>query len=135
MAISLENYQSVLLALALYREARGCSDDAKLAVAWAIRNRSQDPRDRWPKTISGVILQRWQFSSFNPDSTDAVFPVPPDAAWDSCCSIVDGLEASTDPTAGAQFYHSIPYGQVIPRWAQEYPLTTTIGPFRFYRQP
>lgn len=131
-----DDYRSILLALAIYREARGESDEAMLAVAWTIRNRTQDARNRWPKTVEGVILQPWQFSSFNLNTTDAVFPKSPeDAAWLRCCAVADGLEATTDPTDGAQFYHSIPYGQMIPKWAQDYPLTATIGAFRFYREP
>jgi spore germination cell wall hydrolase CwlJ-like protein len=127
------DYENVLLALALYREARGCSQHAKIGVAWVIRNRAADPRHRWPKTVPGVILQHMQFSSFNPGNVDAVFPIPPDDAWAACSEAAAAPDA--DPTGGAQYYHSIPPGQRLPSWAMVYPLTATIGPFRFYKQP
>jgi spore germination cell wall hydrolase CwlJ-like protein len=131
-----ENYTSVLLALAIYREARGETDEAMLGVAWVIRNRWRDAKNRWPKTIPGVILQRLQFSSFNVNSTDAVFPTSSDdPAWLRCCAVVDSLAGSCDPTTGAQFYHSIPEGQDLPKWAEVYPQTVTIGAFKFYKQP
>ena len=43
-----------------------------------IRNRAEDPKKRWPRTVSGVILEPRQFSSFNAGDPNAVkFPVEP----------------------------------------------------------
>ena len=133
-----DNYESILTALCLFREARGCEEDAKLAVANVIYNRRDDPKNRWPKTLAGVILQHMQFSSFNAGANpDAVFPVPGSAewpAWLACCDVVDLMAHRIDPTDGAQFYHSIPEGQPWPHWTTVFTQTAQIGPFRFYRE-
>ena len=54
---TLLSYPWVLLALCLWREARGCSHQEKLAIAHVIANRATDPKGRFPKSIAGVICQ------------------------------------------------------------------------------
>jgi N-acetylmuramoyl-L-alanine amidase len=140
---TLDAYESVMLALAGWREARGESDAAILGVLWVIRNRAADPR--WPDRLSEVVLYRKrpgvkrQFSSFEPgDPNAALLPQPDDPAWVRCCLLVDGLMQknieSTDPTGGANHYHSFKPGATgWPAWATEDKQTARIGPFWFYR--
>ena len=62
-----------VLALAVYREARGESVIGKILVAQTIENRVQDRR--WPDTYRDVVLQPWQFSAFNKNDPNALlFP-------------------------------------------------------------
>lgn len=128
----------LILPLCIWREARGESFDAKRGVAWAIRNRASDARNRWPKTLQGVILQPWQFSSFNAtDPNSKKFPGLEDAAWHESIQAADST--LPDNIAGAQMYHSYTEAQqaLWPHWAKmpaAYPQTAHIGAFRFYRQ-
>src|SRR5260370_29420800 len=65
------------MTVCLWREARNQNIDAKRGVYWVIINRANDEKGRWPKTISEVILQPLQFSSFNRhDLNYVVYPFP-----------------------------------------------------------
>jgi len=130
-----DTYEPFLKALALWREARGQSDDAKRGVLHVILNRATSAfRGTTP---AEVILWPYQFSSFN--STDAnAFRLPNPKqkgdwqAWLACCAVVD--DPGDDPTGGSVMYHSIPFGSPKwPVWATADKLTVYIGPFRFYR--
>lgn len=138
---------SILARLCLFREARGESIAAKAAVLAVLRNRANDPKNRWPKTLAGVVLQPFQFSSFNRgDPNSVVFPSPwqlPDwGRWLDCCAAWDA-PLTADPTSGATHYHdsSIPPPAVA--WLGpgrtvadlEAFKTATIGKLSFYRLP
>lgn len=128
-------YDVVLWALAVWREARGESYAAKVAVAYCIQNRALDPR--WPNTPAEVVLQPYQFSSFNDGDPNATkFPAPKGAAWLDCCQAVHDVLAGmvSDPTAGANHYHSLPKSKPWPAWAEANRQTAVIGPFRFYKR-
>ncbi len=138
------NYDQFILALALWREARGQSSQAMAGIAAVIRNRAEDPKERWPRTITRVILQPRQFSSFNAGDPNATrFPTPPpgfvaDAvapdwkAWLQCCDVAT-LPLTADPTQGATNYESLPPDAEKPSWCDPAKMTTQIGPFRFYK--
>lgn len=127
-----------LEALAIYREGRGESKAAKAAMLAVIRNRAaESPKYGWPKTTSGVITQKWQFSSFNPDDPNAT--VWPDytspgrwQAWLDCCDVVQ-TPMLADPTDGANHYEAIEDGTKRPKWADPAKMTIEIGKTRFYR--
>src|SRR5271169_2984705 len=91
-----------LLALAIYREARGEDRAAKIAVGCVIRNRVQHP-SWYGRTWFEVITKPYQFSSFNlgePNST--VFGSPNDPAWqDSAAAALSVMGGAADPTGGA----------------------------------
>jgi len=134
------SYEQFLLALCLWREARGETQLARTGIAAVIRNRSEHAKRRWPNTIVRVILQPKQFSSFNAGDPNAVlFPVQPAAgasadwnSWQDCCDVAT-VPLQSDPTNGANCYESIPDGKPKPSWADPAKITTTIGPFRFYK--
>jgi spore germination cell wall hydrolase CwlJ-like protein len=132
----LASYQSMMMALCIYREARSGSPTAIAGVAAVIANRATDTKRRWPRTWDAVILQRGQFSSFNAGSMDAMFPVtnsPEWSAWVACCEAVDNLPHVVDPTDGAQFYVTLPYS-LWPSWTAGMTVTLIDGPFTFFRQ-
>lgn len=134
-------YDQFLLALALWREARGQSSAARAAIACVIRNRMEDAAHRWPKTVSGVILQPHQFSSFSAgDPNAALFPVEPaegkqSADWMAWLTSMDiaSTPMTADSTNGANAYESLPEGASRPHWADPAKITARLGPFRFYR--
>lgn len=105
---------SILCRLCLWREARGESLAAKAAVLAVIRNRANDAKNRWPKTLAGVVTQRFQFSSFNANDPNVTkwpigLAIPDRQAWLDCCAVYD-TPLTADPTQSATHYHdkSIP---------------------------
>jgi spore germination cell wall hydrolase CwlJ-like protein len=120
----------------LWREGRGESAGALTGILWVVRNRMADPAHRWPRTISQVILQPEQFSSFNPGSADAKFPIEDGSAdwlaWAKCQDVVTA-PLGGDPTGGANSYTSEPPLSSPEKWDTPERLTTKIGPFYFYR--
>lgn len=125
-------------ALCIYREARGETDAAKAAMLAVIRNRAaQSPKYGWPKNTTGVIVQPWQFSSFNADDPNA--KVWPDStspgrwqAWLDCCNVVL-TPMLADPTDGANHYEAVPDPAKRPKWADPAKMTCEIGKTRFYK--
>jgi len=134
-----------MAALCLWREARGQSLAAKAAVYNVILNRSTDPKGRWPKTPWGVVLQPFQFSSFNQGEVNSTkFPVESNKAdwnaWLDCLSVV-AAPIGGDSTQGANFYHDSSIEPPAKAWLGGAAtkddllakLTCKIGAFSFYR--
>ena len=120
------HYESIMLALCVWREAQGEPYEGQVAVAHVIRNRMADKR--WPKTLSGVVLQPKQFSCFNAgDPVAARFPAPTDPSWIACCKAAC---ATHDPSCGANHYHTV---SVSPKWRTDSKVTARIGRHIFYR--
>ena len=136
-------YQFVLLALVLWREARGCSREEKVAIAHVIVNRATDPMHRWPKSVAGVICQPVQFTSIAPpahitpaEMANAVaWPKDDDPHFLECCLIADQFGSATensDATGGATNYYSDPIPS-LPAWADPAKQTAHIGVFHFFK--
>jgi spore germination cell wall hydrolase CwlJ-like protein len=131
--------EEYLLALCIWREARSASVAAWLGIYWVIQNRIGKPGFR--PSLSRVILQPFQFSSFNKNDPNVTrFPIKaktPD--WTTWTRIRELIVApGPDPTFGALFYESFPVDK-LPEIRQHQPWfsaakqTAKIGPFRFYR--
>lgn len=121
-----------LLALCIWREARGESLTGKKLVASVVINRSHDPKMRWPKTIAGVILQPMQFSSFNAGDPNAIkFPssMAGLSEWEDCVSAADSA-ISGDLTTDANHYH---VNGLLPAWRDASKIVATEGAHVFYR--
>ena len=83
-------YDNVIAALCVWREARGEEPMVQFLVARVIVNRVRDYFKRWPNTLSGVVLQRLQFSSFNSDDPNtSKMPLLTDVSFVVCCDAVD----------------------------------------------
>ncbi len=130
-----ESYGRVITAVCLWREARGCDQEARRAVLHVILNRAR-AKFRGDSPLA-VILAPYQFSSFNrTDANASLLPNPKAAgdwrAWLECCALVD--EPGADPTNGALMYHSYEPGSPRwPDWAVQGKQTARAGPFWFYR--
>jgi spore germination cell wall hydrolase CwlJ-like protein len=117
-----------LLALCLWREARGESLRGKRLVAATIRNRVADKR--WPNTYPGVITQRWQFSAFNAGDTNALlFPAEGDPAWEECVAMADAELMADAPLSEANHYHT---RGVSPTWRRDDQIVDREGAHIFY---
>ena len=126
-------YSFVLLALAVWREARGESTTAKLAVAWSIHNRAAHPKWWGGPSLSSVVLCHDQYSSFNPTDPNATkWPAETDPSWKDSLQAAELVwaQAVADPTGGATSYFS---GDTVPTWAGAMTHTVDVGAFHFYR--
>jgi len=121
-----------LLALCIWREARGESIEAKLGVAWTVMNRCHTQGQGFASSVSGNVLKPGAFSSFlQGDPNSIKYPAPDDPSWQ------DSLQAAqapglADPTNGAVFYFSPPL-TAPPRVWGAVELSATIGRLSFYR--
>lgn len=101
-------YELILLALVIWREARGESIEAKLGVACVVRNRKTHP-GWWGHTIIGVITRKWQFTSMTGagDPNLRQWPMENDPSWrESMDAATDILDVNvSDNTGGATYYH------------------------------
>ena len=127
-------YIITMIALAIYREARGEPDEGQIAVAYSIVNRAKDPLKRWPSNPIEVITQPWQYSSFTApgDSQLVKFPKLIEAKeyLRKAYRVYHGLVP--DPTKGANHYHG-DYMSPFPKWADARKKTTHIGQHIFYK--
>jgi N-acetylmuramoyl-L-alanine amidase len=136
------NYDLWLAAITIWREARGQSMAVKTAIWHVIQNRTRDEKRRWPRTISGVVLQHAQFSSMtvagDPNLVAwPVQPIPGQAgsndwqAWLDCQTVVES-PLPADPTNGANMYESEPANSP-PYWVKDATLTLDLINTRFYK--
>ena len=123
-----------MLALAIYREARGEGISGKTAVGCVIRNRVQHP-GWYGRNWFDVITKPYQFSSFNSgDRNSVVFGAAADRAWqDSVTAALHVMGGEPDPTGGATFYFDQTRDNNPPKWASIYTHTTDVGAFHFFQ--
>jgi len=115
----------LMLALNVYYEARGEGVSGKAAVAHVTLNRLRD--DRWPKTLSEVILQPGQFSWTRkpPQIHDR------EALKASIMVATKALNGTLrDRTGGALYFHAARLGE--PGWTQGLTRISQIGSHTFY---
>lgn len=120
--------QRFILALCIWREARGESYRGKLLVGATIRNRVEDKR--WPHTYAGVVTQRMQFSAFNLGDPNALkFPIEGERAWAESVKAADDV-LTGDPITTANHYHTT---AVTPTWSRTDKLVDAEGSHVFFR--
>lgn len=138
-----DDSDEIILARALYGEARGEPRAGKIAVAWVIRNRKEHPR--WwnsnTSTYLATITQPQQFACFNPTDQNLKYVQDPSlnfgialekAAWYECYEIAKKVIAGeiADNTLHADSFHST---AINPDWATQDKFTVQIGNHLFYR--
>ena len=123
----------VFMALCLWREARGESEEAKIGVGMCILNRAARP-SWWGTNIMEVIFKKWQFSSLTDpnDKQLTLWPKENNPAWESCLILSEKILKGDyeHPAPGADSYHdvSIP----APYWAKPEQFVGQIGRLRFF---
>ncbi len=143
----MSQYQIFMLALCLWREARGCTPDEIAAVACSIRNRVA--KKYRGDSYAAVVTAPAQYSSFpwfNPknqrwiiDANGIKWPLPGTPEWpkfELCISIATSVIQGpvADPTNGATHYYDNTLDANPPAWAKD-PTSThkaDIGHFRFW---
>jgi N-acetylmuramoyl-L-alanine amidase len=129
----------ITLAMCLYGEARGESiDTAMQGVASVILNRAAHPK-WWGKDIKSVILQPWQFSSFNlndPNRVKLLYPTKTEseATWARCFKMAESVISNVlgDNTFGATHYYDTSISP--PSWAKMANLTVQYGRIKFFNR-
>lgn len=130
-----------LLALVIWREARGEPPEGKLAVAHVVMERTRRPNYRDSKgytwgdgTVLSALFSPWQFSSVTDPKDPQLTRWPKDdLVWDDCVSAATWalLGMKPHPMPGADSYHdvSIPEPKA---WEQEKTFVGQIGRLKFY---
>lgn len=104
--------EQMILARAIFGEARSLTEKGKIAVGWSIKNRVMDIR--WGDNYHKVILEPKQYSAFNKRDNNFPYVINPllDASqtddWQECYKIAGQIIAGevSDPTGGANHYFS-----------------------------
>lgn len=106
------------LALVVWREARGASREAQVAVAHSVLNRVKRP-SWWGKTLDEVVTKKWQYSSMAApgDPQLILWPRLTDASWLGCLGVAyDVLHGDApNPIPGADSYYDSSIS--APKWA------------------
>lgn len=133
-------YPYFLACLCVWREARNQSQDARRGVWWVLQNRVGKPLFR--PSLVRVVLQPWQFSSFNATDVNVTkFPNEVHAldwqAWQEIMAIAES--PGTDPTGGAVYYESLEPAELDvirakESWFAAEKMTVQIGAVRFYHE-
>jgi N-acetylmuramoyl-L-alanine amidase len=127
-----KSYQLSLLALAVWREARGEGPKCMTAVGCAIRNRVKRPT-WWGADYIGVVTKKWQFSSMAaPGDPQLIrYPQTGDASFEQALQIAEWVinETASNPFPGADSFwdDSIPR----PKWATDENIVGKIGRMTF----
>lgn len=131
-----QEYERILLALTIWREASNQRDEARIAVGCSIMNRVERP-SWWGRTLLQVLTKAEQYTSINTKTNDPNlrrWPQDGDPAFEACYRIATGILAGVynNPFPGADSYYdtSIPE----PWWAKKQPesYVGASGQFRFF---
>lgn len=126
-------YERVLLAIVLWREARGESKACRIQVACCVRNRVRHPK-WWGNDYVSCIIKKWQFSSMTDpkDRQLTTWPAPSDHVFEECLQIAsDVIDEKVKPTfPGADSYYDSSI--LPPAWASPDRRCGVIGKITFY---
>lgn len=123
----------VFLALMVWREARNQTYDARVQVAWTVKNRVQHKK-WWGDSYTSVIFKRYQYSSMTDpkDNQLSIYPMDNDIRFVECLGIAsDVVNESIKPTyASADSYYDNSIDR--PYWATDKNFLGKIGAFSFH---
>jgi len=129
-----------VLARTLWAEARGEGLAGMVAVAWTIRNRVNDGKDRswWGEGYAGVCQKPWQFSCWNANDPNYPFltgmKMIPFRELAQCRiaadQVVDGKVP--DPTGAATHYYATTMPKP-PKWVVGAKQTLKLGHHIFFK--
>jgi len=132
-------YEKLLLVAATVKmEAEGESYKGKLGVAYVIMNRHRN----WDRTLSDVILDPYDFSAWNTDSTVKMrIDEWDEDMWHQCfkAAVSAFYKLEKDPTSGSDHYLNEELtmkirGGDLPNWVKQMDKMVVIGQHTFYRR-
>jgi len=128
-----------ILARTLWGEARGEGTAGQIAVAWTIRNRAFDGKEKswWGESYAGVCQKPYQFSCWNKTDPNDQFLIDvkeiPFRELAQCLiaadQVIDGKVP--DPTGGATHYYATSIK--APAWAAKAKQTLKLGGHVFFK--
>lgn len=122
-----------MLALIVWREARGESREAQTGVAFSLMNRVARP-SWWGNDVLSVAGKKWQYSSFTDprDPQLTTWPKSGDDSWWACMDVAQAVIDGTvdNPVPGADSYYDISIK--APNWATPDMFVRQIGRLRFF---
>jgi spore germination cell wall hydrolase CwlJ-like protein len=129
-----------ILARTLWGEARGESLAGQIAVAWTIRNRVHDGKDKswWGEGYAGVCQKPYQFSCWNKSDLNYAFlsgaRVIPFREFAQAQIAAEQVMAGKvpDPTGGATHYYATTMLKP-PVWAKGAKQTLKLGGHVFFK--
>ena len=131
-------YEITLLALTLWREARGETTEARIAVAHTVKNRLSKP-GWWGNDWISVLTKKWQYSSLTDpnDKQLTTWPKADDATFEECLGLADMVVRGVynSPLKGIDSYYDDSLREDMkPKWAKEHPdrFVGKIGRLNFY---
>lgn len=119
------DWSNAILALTLWREARGEGREGMYAVLCVIRNRGGD--------LIAQVEKKWQFSSLTApgDPMLVQWPLVGDPQFTVSMDLVTNVATLPDITNGATHYFNP--SVVLPTWAKSMTKVASIGHHDFYR--
>lgn len=129
-----------ILARTLWGEARGDGLTGQIAVAWTIRNRVFDGKDKswWSEGYAGVCLKPYQFICWNKSDPNylyltgvTVIPARELAQAFKAADLVNTGD-EPDPTGGATHYYATTMPKA-PAWAAKAKQTLKQGHHVFFK--
>lgn len=131
--IDYKGYEEAMLALLVWREARGELHQAKVAVCYSVLNRVKSPK-WWGRTIGEVVAKKWQYSSMAApgDPNLIAYPLPHDLSFQDAMLAVNAVltNGEKNPVEGADSYYDVSIPP--PKWAKPEQFVKQVGAFRFY---
>jgi len=140
-----ENYETtdfsadsdeVLLARMLFGEARNCSDEEMIDIAYTAINRTKDGKKWNGETLREVILKPWQYSCFNSNDVNRKKLMNPEKydskSWERCLKIAHEVLTGKygEKNRGATHYFAKNIRK--PKWADS-PKMTDIPEPEYYK--
>ena len=120
----LKDSDEVLLARMLFGEARGCSTEEKIAVAYSAINRINDGIKWNGETLSEVILKHRQYSCFNENNVNRKKLRNPQEydsrAFNECLKIAKSVLDGKYSNLNKGQTHFFNPNDVYPYWADEF---------------
>ena len=121
------------LALLIWREARGASRPAKIAVAQSVLNRVHHPK-WWGRDLSEVATKKWQYSSLAApgDPQLIIWPLASDASWQEALDVADLVLSGAGPNPAPQADSYFDTSISPPKWATADKFVVQIDNLMFY---
>lgn len=123
------DYTKALLALTMWREARGEGSEGMQAVGCVVRNRAK--QGDW----GHVMTAKWQFSSLTASADPMLiqWPKGDDPTFQTAMKLADGIMDNSlpDTTGGATHYFNP--NVVLPSWAATMTHTVDIKHHTFFK--
>lgn len=123
-----------VMARTIFGEARGEPLEGKIAVAWVIKNRADNP-SWWGDSIFSVCKKPFQFSAWNqgdPNRPKMICVTPQDEAFSECLMVTAGVLTRNYPdiTGSANHYCT---KNLNPPWSKGKEPVAFVGNHKFYR--